>query len=300
MVLLLCPVRACRLPLTSRGRHLACRRGHSFDIARRGYVNLLQVQDRRSRQPGDSVAATEARQRLLAREIEAPLFDAMVGLLTLTPTDAVLEVGCGEGDHLATIAARFGCEGHGVDISVASIVAAAKRHPRLHWIVANADRLLPYADASFRAVASITARRNAVEFRRVLREDGTLLIVVPAPDDLIELRAAILGESRARDRIEAAAAALAPHFTLARHKRLRHVVRLDPAAIRDVMTASYRALRASQRARLASLGELDVTLSRDALLFRPAPRPERRPPRRHAEPRRAALPAGPLDQRDRE
>ena len=277
MVVLLCPVRDCRLPLTSHGRRLACRRRHSFDLARRGYVNLLQVQDRRSRQPGDSVAASEARRRLVARGVEAPLIDAVMRLLALTPTDAVLEVGCGEGHHLAAIAARSGCEGHGVDISVASIEAAAKRHPRLHWIVANADRFLPYADASFHAVASITARRNAVEFRRVLREDGTLLVVVPAPDDLIELREAVLGEGRARDRIEAVTAVLAPHFTLDRRERLRHVTRLDPAAIRDVMAASYRALRASQRARLVSLGDLDVTLSRDALLFRPASRPERRP-----------------------
>ena len=268
MVVLLCPVRACRLPLTSRGRHLACRRGHSFDIARRGYVNLLQVQERRSRQPGDSVAATEARQRLLSRGVEAPLIDAVIGLLTLTPPDAVLEVGCGEGDHLAAVAARFGCEGHGVDISVASIEAAAKRHPRLHWIVANADRLLPYADASFRAVASITARRNAVEFRRVLRADGALLVVVPAPDDLIELREAVLGEGRARDRIDATVAAFAPLFVLERHQRLRHVARLDASAIIDVLTASYRGLRGSQRARVASLVDLDVTLSRDALLFR--------------------------------
>lgn len=268
MVGLLCPVRACRLPLTSRGRRLACRRGHSFDVARRGYVNLLQVQDRRSREPGDSVAAREARQRHLARGVEAPLLDAMMGLLTLTPADAVLEVGCGEGHHLAAIAARFGCEGHGVDISVASIEAAAKRHPRLSWIVTNADRLLPYAGASFHAVASITARRNAVEFRRVLREDGALLVVVPAPDDLIELRATILGEGTARDRVESTRESLAPHFALERHERLRHVASLDSAAIRDVMTASYRGLRASQRERLASLRDLDVTLSRDALLFR--------------------------------
>jgi len=239
----------------------------------------LQVQDRRSRRPGDSVAASEARRRLVARGVEAPLIDAVIRLLAVTPTDAVLEVGCGEGHHLAAIAALFGCEGHGVDISVASIEAAATRHPRLHWIVANADRWLPYADASFHAVASITARRNAVEFRRVLRDDGVLLVVVPAPDDLVELRAAILGEGIARDRIESTREGLAPDFTLERHERLRHVARLDPVAIRDVMTASYRGLRASQRARLASLGDLDVTFSREALLFRPASRPERQPRR---------------------
>ena len=91
----------------------------------------------------------------------------------LGPGDAVLEVGCGEGHYLAAIAARFGCEAHGVDISGPAIDTAARRYPRLRWVVANADRFLPYAKASFRVVASVTARRNAVEFRRVLRDDGT-------------------------------------------------------------------------------------------------------------------------------
>jgi len=51
---------------------------------------------------------------------------------------------------------------------VSAIEAAARRHPGLGWVVANADRSLPYADASFRAVLSVTARVNAVEVRRVL------------------------------------------------------------------------------------------------------------------------------------
>ncbi len=29
---------------------------------------------------------------------------------------------------------------------------------------------------------------NVSEFRRVLRDDGRLLVAIPAPDDLIELR----------------------------------------------------------------------------------------------------------------
>jgi len=249
---------------------LACSRRHSFDIARSGYVNLLQPQDRKAARPGDSAHVLEARRRLLARGFEMPLTEAIVRLLTLGPGDAALEVGCGEGHHLAAIAARFTCEGHGLDISAAAIDAAARRYPGLHWVVANADRSLPYADASFRGVASITARRNAAEFRRVLRDDGALLVVIPGPDDLIELRDAILGEGIVRDRVESAIATFAPLFTLAHRQRIRHVARLDAPSIRDVMTTSYRAGRSSRRGRLASIGALDVTLSRDALLFHPA------------------------------
>ena len=271
MVTLLCPVRRCHRPLARERQRLVCPRRHSFDAAGSGYVNLLQPQDRRSPRPGDSAEAVAARRRFLDRGFEAPLTEAMAGLLTLTPSDAVLEVGCGEGHHLAAIVARFGCEGHGLDISAAAIDAAARRHPRLHWIVANADRFLPYADASFRAVISVTARRNAAEFRRALRADGVLLVIIPGPDDLVELREAILGEGIRRDRVDDARAAFAPHFVLERHQPIRHVARLDPDSIGDVMVSSYRGLRASQRARLAAVGALDVTLSRDALLFRPAP-----------------------------
>jgi 23S rRNA (guanine745-N1)-methyltransferase len=275
MVTLLCPVRGCRRPLARDPRRLICSRAHSFDVARSGYVNLLQAQDRRSSKPGDGVATVQARGRLIARGLETPITDRIVGLLALDSIDAVLDVGCGEGHHLAVIKERFGCEGHGLDISVAAIEAAAPRRPELHWVVANADRFLPYANGSFQLVMSITAQRNPEEFRRVLRDDGTLLVVVPAPDDLIEARELILGEGIERDRVEKAIAAFAPLFVLDRHERIRHAVHLDAAAVRDVMAGSYRAGRPSRRARLAAGSELDVTLSRDALLFRPA-RPRRR------------------------
>jgi 23S rRNA (guanine745-N1)-methyltransferase len=271
------PARAC----AREARRLTCSRGHAFDIARSGYVNLLQPQDRRAARPGDSAEALAARRSFRARAFETPLLEAMAGMLPLGPADAVLEVGCGEGDQLADLVARAGCEGHGLDLSVAAI-AAARRHPRLRWVVANADRRLPYAAGAFRALLSIVARRNPAEFRRVLRDDGALLVAVPGPDDLIELRRAVLGEGIARDRAARAVAEFAPFFALERHERLRRVVRLDAAAIRDAMAGSYRALRRRQRARLADLDGLDVTLSRDALLFRPRPAGSRPRARRGA------------------
>lgn len=279
MVTLLCPVRGCRRPLARDPRGRRCPRLHAFDVARSGYVNLLQPQDRRSARPGDAPVTVQARRRLVERGLEMPMTEAIAALLTLDPADAMLDVGCGEGSHLAAMAARFGCEGHGLDISVPAIETAARLHAGLHWVVANADRFLPYADASFRLVASITAQRNPEEFRRVLADEGALLLVVPAPDDLIEVRELVLGEGVTRDRVDKAIATFAPLFVLDRHERLRHTVHLDPASVRDVMVGTYRAGRASRRARLATVPELDVTLSRDVLLFRPARRRSAHPAR---------------------
>ena len=61
--------------------------------------------------------------------------------------------------------------------------AAARRYPASEWIVANADRFLPYADHSFSLLLSITARMNTGEFRRV-RQRWTFAVAVPAPEDL--------------------------------------------------------------------------------------------------------------------
>lgn len=265
---LLCTVRSCRQPLQRETARYVCSNGHSFDVARSGYVNLLQPQDRRSKSPGDSAEAVAARRRFLDGGHAAPLVRAIVETLPLEPGDTLLDAGCGEGHHTAAFHEAYGVTAAGVDISVPAIEAAARRYPDLLWIVANADRFLPFADASYRAVTSITARLTPDEFARVLVPEGTLLVAIPGADDLIELRAAVLGERVERDRVERTVSLFSPQFTLQRHVPASHVARLDPTAIADVMSSSYRALRARERERLKELPAMDVTLSRDVLIFR--------------------------------
>jgi 23S rRNA (guanine745-N1)-methyltransferase len=144
--MLVCPVRDCRLPLI-RDR-LLCERGHSFDVARSGYINLLQPQDRRSNQPGDTTAAVAARRRLHDRGVTGPLLRAVAEILAASESDVVLDAGCGDGFYLGTLARQTGFSGHGVDISVPAIEAAARRYPECQWMVANADRFVPPTNSS--------------------------------------------------------------------------------------------------------------------------------------------------------
>ena len=148
-----------------------------------------------------------------------------------------------------------------------AIELAARRYRDCSWVVANADRFLPYADGSFHVVASITARMNPEEFRRVLAPGGTLLVVIPAADDLVELREAVLGERVERDRVQRTVETFTPHFALQHHEHLAHVARLDRASMLDVMSSSYRGLRAREREKLEALETMDVTLARDVLVF---------------------------------
>src|SRR6204780_3444343 len=106
--MLVCPVRNCTLPLVSSQQRLLWERGHSFDIARSGYINLLQPQDRRSNQPGDTVAAVAARRRLHDGGATAPLLDAIGEILAASESDVALDAGCGDGFYLGSLAARAG------------------------------------------------------------------------------------------------------------------------------------------------------------------------------------------------
>lgn len=272
---LVCPVRGCgeRLGPSSDGRTFACASRHSFDVARSGYLNLLQPQDRRSRRPGDSRDALLARRRISEAGLEPPVAAGLLRELDASVPagriPAVLDVGCGDGSLLAAISVARPISAHGLDISVAAIeLAAARRLPGAMWVVANADRGLPWADSSFDCVVSVTARRNGPEFARVLARGGLAVVAVPAEDDLIELRGALLGEGTKKDRASSVVRELAPDLELISQTTIRSSAHLDPPVLHDLLAATYRGARSRESARAATLLPMTVTSSRDVLMFR--------------------------------
>jgi 23S rRNA (guanine745-N1)-methyltransferase len=257
--MLTCPVRNCAAPLTRDGRRLVCAKSHTFDFARSGYVNLLQPQERRSKTPGDSAEAVLARRRVHDRGLAAPLLAAMESILEPSVDDLVLDAGCGDGWFLGELQRRHGFRAFGIDISTPAVDLAARRYPDCTWIVGNADRFLPLADGSATKLMSVTARMNASEFRRVLPDDGRLLVAVAAPDDLIELRGE--GKERATRTVET----FAPFFTLCEQRRATTLAEVDEATVRDLRLSIYRPRGSAAVSR--------VTLSLDLLLFAPVSAP---------------------------
>lgn len=265
-----CPVRGCGLPLAPLERRFACATGHSFDLARSGYLNLLQPTDRRSPEAGDTRAAVDARARLVQSGIGAVLLDTVVRTVPpLVPADdaIVVDLGCGTGDALAAVAHALTIRGIGIDLSTAAATHAARRFPHLAWVVANADRRLPLLDGSVALVLSLHARRNPAECARISPSGGHLLVAVPAPDDLIELREAVQGQRVARDRADAVVAEHEPWFALAARSTTRERRLLDAGALRDLLQGTYRGARARHATMVDALERLEVTLASDLLLF---------------------------------
>jgi 23S rRNA (guanine745-N1)-methyltransferase len=254
----LCTVRNCGAALLRESGRVFCPKGHSFDIARCGYINLLQPQDRRSRNPGDTRAAVLARRNIHDLGVTEPILRQISGLLLPSSGEVVLDVGSGDGFYLGSLARQYRLEAHGIDISLPAVDIAAKRYPACHWVVANADRFVPYANQSVSRMLSLTARMNCDEFHRVLRSDGNLLVAVPSPDDLIELRGT--GHDRTTRTIENFAA----KFKLLDRQRATCTAELDALAMQNVLLSIYRPRQASP----PTAGK--VTFSLDLLLFQPA------------------------------
>ncbi|WP_075181972.1 23S rRNA (guanine(745)-N(1))-methyltransferase [Pantoea sp. 1.19] len=195
---LICPL--CHLPLADSGGPLRCERGHTFDRAREGYVNLLPVQHKRSKAPGDSREMLQARRAFLQAGHYQPLQQRAVALLAQwVPAGGVLlDIGCGEGYYTDAVRAGLRAEVTGLDISKEAVRAAARRYPACQFIVASSQRL-PVADASLDALLRIYAPCHPVEIARVLKPGGVVLTVTPGPRHLIEFKARIYDDVKLHD-----------------------------------------------------------------------------------------------------
>lgn len=186
MVIAVCPV--CGQPLAQEKPAWRCENGHSFDVARQGYVNLLTVDRKHSKQPGDSPAQVEARRSFLGRGHYEPMASRLAEIVAGERPETILDAGCGEGYYLTELGKALPeADRWGIDISRDAVRRAAGRDKAAHWLTATAAHL-PFADHSFDCVLSLFALTAAEEFRRVLKSGGCFIQVVSGPDHLMALR----------------------------------------------------------------------------------------------------------------
>lgn len=196
---LICPLDS--LPLTHEVTCWRCEAGHSFDVARQGYVHLLPVQKKRTKNPGDSKEMVAARRRFLASGFYKPVAEAINPAVWdgLPPVAEVscLDAGCGEGYYLRELV-DSASEGHslsivGVDISKPAVLAAAKQDVSCRWLVAS-NANLPIVSGSVSRILCLFGFPVYSEFLRVLAPEGRIIQADAGYDHLRELREIIYPE----------------------------------------------------------------------------------------------------------
>ena len=187
---LICPI--CHLSLEWEGKSCRCGRGHSFDVARQGYVNLLPVQQKRSLHPGDTREQVLSRRAFLETGAYTPIVEA-VKAAAAGHSGPILDVGCGEGYYAVRVAEFLGAELTGLDISKEAVRCAAAKYKGPRWLCGTAAHL-PIADDSVGVLMSMFALTMPQEFKRVLKTDGIFIQVLAAQDHLLGLKSIIYPE----------------------------------------------------------------------------------------------------------
>ncbi|SFA74396.1 putative RNA methyltransferase [Azotobacter beijerinckii] len=258
--MLTCPL--CNGALSADDRGVACAAGHRFDRARQGYLNLLPVQHKKSRDPGDNQAMVEARRRFLDGGHYAPLARRLTELAAERAPRRWLDIGCGEGYYTAQLAAALpAADGYALDISREAVKRACRRAPQLTWLVASMARV-PLADASCGLLASVFSPLDWQEARRLLAPGGGLLRMGPTREHLLELRAQLYDEVREYDDAKHLSL-IPPGMRLAASETLSYRLHLDNAEDRaDLLAMTPHGWRASAERRAAVIAApLEVTVA---------------------------------------
>ncbi len=241
-----CPL--CHQPLSREKNSYICPQRHQFDMAKEGYVNLLPVQHKRSRDPGDSAEMMQARRAFLDAGHYQPLRDAIVAQLRERLDDkatAVLDIGCGEGYYTHAFAdALPEITTFGLDVSKVAIKAAAKRYPQVTFCVASSHRL-PFSDTSMDAIIRIYAPCKAEELARVVKPGGWVITATPGPRHLLELKGLIYDDVRLHEQNTEEMTG----FTLCHQQQLAYPMQLNGSEAEALLQMTPFAWRAKPAVR---------------------------------------------------
>jgi len=217
----LCPI--CASSLGYSEKVFRCASNHCFDLAKEGYVNLLPVQFKHSKDPGDNKEMVNARRSFLEKGFYKPLIESITLLYEKygKVNGNVLDAGCGEG-YYTNQHKNESNSVYGVDIAKTAIKVASKKYKNCHFSVGTLSKL-PFEESMFDWIYSIYAPILENEFTRVLKKNGYLLTVTPADNHLFELKSLIYREAKQHDTSKSPI----KNLEIVEEKRINYVIEFE-------------------------------------------------------------------------
>lgn len=264
MSIFICPV--CGGVFDEEKSCYTCRNGHSFDKAKSGYVNLLLNHTSKTVH-GDNKLMIQARREFLDRGYYEPLKNALCNTVQrYFNGGAVLDAGCGEGYYTSAVKAALPeADMYGIDISKTAADFSAKRCKSASFAAASVFHI-PVADKSCGMLITLFAPYCGEEFQRVLRDEGTMIMVIPSEMHLWELKQAVY-DVPYKNKVK-------PYeldgFELAEKQRISYKIKLSSQQdIKSLfsMTPYYYRTGRMQQERLESLDSLETQVDFELLVY---------------------------------
>ena len=257
---LACPIDGNKLE--QRDRQFVCESGHTYDIARQGYVNLLPVQHKRSKQPGDNKAMVLARTQFLDSGLYEAIADTLSGIIVSQVSDesdiCLFDAGCGEGyyfdylmDQLSESTKNNNVSFIGLDISKDAIIQATRRNKKTSWIVGT-NRQPPVIEESVDIILCLFGFISNDAFNKILKPGGRLITVDPGANHLKELREIIYPQVKTTEKDDPATVEYAG-FSLLESRSLSFEATVsDNEQVNNLLLMTPHFYRASKEGREAA------------------------------------------------
>ena len=211
--ILKCPV--CNLSLKKYEKQYVCLNNHSYDIASKGHINLLLANQKKTKDPGDSKEMMEGRRDFLNKGYYHTFSEALNEVIISNihgDNVNILDAGCGEGYFLSRLKeAIYKKETNytknkefnffGIDISKAAVTYATKRDKKINFIVGS-NFNLPIMSNSIDIIIRNFAPSDEVELKRVLKDNGKLVVVTPGIQHLYGLKEILYVNARKHEEKE--------------------------------------------------------------------------------------------------
>lgn len=254
----ICPV--CRNKLELVNRSLVCNNNHCFDLAKEGYVNLLPINSKKSKDPGDNATMMLARRAFLEAGYYEPLAEKLAEIvknLSGSQKAVALDSGCGEGYYTGYIKDRNKMiDMLGVDISKVAIRYASKKYRDVSFCVASSFEL-PIDDGFVDILMRIYAPSSPSELKRVIKKGGFLIIVTPGERHLYQLREMIYREVLSHSE----ESGIVPDFILKDKIKLKYTLKIkDTETIQNLlyMTPFRWKISDADKTRLFGMGHWEI------------------------------------------